>query len=61
VRGRKTSQTMMLSLIAAEQRVPKAHPLRRIKQLANAVLQALSPTFEAMYAAAVGRSCHSPG
>jgi hypothetical protein len=37
----------MLSLVAPEQRVPKAHPLRRIKELADAALQALSPTFDA--------------
>jgi transposase len=50
MRGRKTSQTTMLSLVAPEQRVPKAHPLRRIKDLADAALQALSPTFDEMYA-----------
>jgi transposase len=41
----------MLSLVTPEQRVPAGHPLRRIKELAEAVLQALSPTFDAMYAA----------
>jgi transposase len=40
----------MLSLVAPEQRVPEAHPLRRIKQLADSALKALSPTFDAMYA-----------
>jgi transposase len=40
----------MLSLVAPEQRVPKTHPLRRIKELADAALQALSPTFDVMYA-----------
>lgn len=50
MRGRKTPQTTMLSLVTPEQRVPKAHPLRRIKELADAALQALSPTFDAMYA-----------
>jgi transposase len=50
VRGRKNSQTTMLSLMTPEQRVPKGHPLRRIKELADAALQALSPTFDAMYA-----------
>jgi transposase len=51
VRGQKPSQTTMLSLVAPSQRVPPAHPLRRIKELADAALQALSPTFDAMYAA----------
>src|SRR5512138_355587 len=50
MRGRKTSQTTMLSLVAPEQRVPKSHPLRRIKELADAALGALSSTFDAMYA-----------
>jgi transposase len=40
----------MLSLVAPEQRVPQAHPLRRIKQLADAALEALSATFDEMYA-----------
>ena len=50
MRGRKISQTTMLSLVAPEQRVPQGHPLRRIKQLADAALQSLSTTFDAMYA-----------
>jgi transposase len=40
----------MLSLVSPEQRVPKEHPLRAIKGLADAALRELSPTFEAMYA-----------
>jgi len=50
VRGRKTSQTTMLSLMTPEQRVPGNHPLRGIKPLVEAALQALSPTFDEMYA-----------
>src|SRR5512141_3044759 len=50
MRGRKTSQTTMLTLVAPELRVPKSHPLRRIKDLADAALGALSSTFDAMYA-----------
>lgn len=40
----------MLSLLSPEQRVPKEHPLRRIKQLADAALAELSPVFDEMYA-----------
>jgi transposase len=40
----------MLTLASPEQRVPKTHPLRRIKQLADGALQALSSTLDAMYA-----------
>lgn len=46
----------MLSLISTEQRVPKDHPLRRIKQIADKALKELSPTFDAMYAGAGRRS-----
>lgn len=51
MRGRKTSQTTMLSLISPEQRVPGDHPLRGIKRLADEALRALSPVFDEMYAA----------
>jgi transposase len=41
---------MMLAWIDIEARVPLNHPLRPIKQLADAALQALSETFDQMYA-----------
>lgn len=41
----------MLSLLSPEQRVPNDHPLRRIKQLADAALQELSPVFDELYSA----------
>jgi len=40
----------MLCLISPESRVPKDHPLRRIKRLVDEVLRDLSPLFEEMYA-----------
>ena len=40
----------MLVLRSPEDFVPKQHPIRRIKKLADEVLRTLSPTFEAMYA-----------
>jgi transposase len=39
----------MLMVMNVEQRIPREHPLRRIKQLAEAVLQELSPIFDQMY------------
>src|SRR6202035_1174135 len=42
-----------------EQRVPQEHPLRRIKQLAEMVLQRLSASFDRMYSA-TGRSSIPP-
>ena len=41
----------MLCLLSAETRVPADHPLRDIKRLCDAALEALSPVFDAMYAA----------
>ena len=39
----------MLSLVGPDQRVPKDHPIRRIKELADAELKRLSPVFDEMY------------
>lgn len=51
MRGRPTGQVTMLSLQTPEQRVPKGHPLRRVKVLADQALAAMSSEFDAMYAA----------
>jgi transposase len=40
---------MLFSYLSPEARVPATHPLRPIKAMADAVLQQLSSTFEAMY------------
>jgi transposase len=40
----------MYCLISPESRVPKDHPLRRVKVLVDEVLRDLSPLFEEMYA-----------
>src|SRR4030095_11523623 len=50
MRGNVHPQSEMLCLISPESRVPRDHPLRRIKTLVDAVLRDLSPLFEAMYA-----------
>jgi len=39
----------MLTLITPEQRVPRDHPLRRIKVMADRELKRLSPIFDGMY------------
>jgi transposase len=41
----------MLCLLSPEDRVPKDHPLRGIKKLAEAALEELSPLFDVMYSA----------
>lgn len=49
MRGTPEKQAMMLSLISPEQRVPKDHPIRRIKVMADQELKKLSPVFNQMY------------
>src|SRR5216683_1035245 len=51
MRGEERQQRSMLMVLNLEQRVPRDHPLRRIKQLAETVLQLLSPSFDRMYSA----------
>ena len=51
MRGEERQQRSMLMVLNLEQRVPTDHPLRRIKQLAETVLQGLSPSFDRMYSA----------
>lgn len=59
MRGRNESQVTMLSLVTPDQRVPKDHPLRKVKTLADGALAALSPTFDEMYSK-VGRPSIPP-
>ncbi len=49
MRGKPSKQSTMLSLRTPEERIPADHPLRRIKDMADAALATLSPTFEKMY------------
>jgi transposase len=49
VRGTDQQQTLMLTLVTPDRRVPADHPLRRIKALADQAPGALSPTFDEMY------------
>ena len=56
MRGKRSGQTSMLMLGSPESVVPKAHPIRRVKALADEVLADMSPTFDAMYAAGGRRS-----
>ena len=51
MRGEERRQRSMLMVMNVEERVPREHPLRRVKQLAEAVLSELSGTFDAMYSA----------
>jgi len=49
MRGREDNQTSMLSLRTPEQRVPKDHPLRAVKELAEEALKSISPVLDSMY------------
>lgn len=49
MRGRVEQQETMFSLMTPAQRVPKDHPIRRIKAIADAELERLSPVFGQMY------------
>jgi transposase len=50
VRGRQNPQISMLAFIDLESRVPLDHPLRTIKNIADAALREMSPLFDEMYA-----------
>jgi transposase len=59
MRGADTEQSSMFSYISAERRVPKDHPLRAIRTMADAALKELDQRFEGMYAA-MGRPSIPP-
>ena len=59
MRGSDPQQSSMFSYISAEQRVPKDHPLRAIRLMADAALKELGPTFDRIYAAG-GRPSIAP-
>lgn len=59
MRGKRSGQESMLSVRTPGDRVPKDHPLRRVKDLADGALAALSPTFDAMYSR-IGRPSIPP-
>ena len=49
MRGQDTQQAVMYSYLSPEQRVPKDHPLRPIREMADRALERLSGLFEEMY------------
>jgi len=59
MRGQDTQQSTMFSYLAPAERVPEDHPLRPIRQMVDVSLKALSPSFDAMYAA-YGRPSIAP-
>jgi transposase len=51
MRGEERQQTKLFSYVSPEHRIPPKHPIRAIRQVVNRALQALSPQFDALYAA----------
>jgi hypothetical protein len=49
MRGEERRQRSMLLVVNLEERIPKEHPLKRVKQMADAALKELSPLFDQMY------------
>jgi transposase len=59
MRGKDNQQSAMFSYLSPEDRVPADHPLRPVRRMADAALQALSPVFNQMYVA-FGRPSIAP-
>src|ERR1035437_1695052 len=59
MRGEERRQRGMLMIMEPGDRVPREHPLRRVKELADAALAQLSPLFDEMYSA-IGRPSIPP-
>ena len=59
MRGSGDPQEVMLAFVDMEERVPKDHPLRTIKAVADGALKRLSPEFDRMYSN-VGRASVPP-
>jgi len=60
MRGNDQQPNSMFSYVSPEQRVPKDHPLRAIRQLVDDILSELSREVDRLYAK-VGRPSIPPG
>lgn len=49
MRGMESWQNAMFSYVSLEERVPKDHPLRRLRILVNGILASMSPLFDERY------------
>jgi transposase len=59
MRGLDIRQTAMFSYLSPEQRVPADHPLRRVREITDRLLEELSGLFDQMYSA-IGRPSIPP-
>lgn len=51
MRGELDPQPEMFSYVDLESRIPRKHPIRKIRRIVDEALKELEPTFETMYAA----------
>ncbi len=51
MRGKHEPQADLFCLVDAERLIPKDHPIRAIKKMADSALREMSPVFDEMYAA----------
>lgn len=49
MRGQEDSQTLMFSYVSLEERVPREHPLRRLRRLVDDILKSMSGLFDEVY------------
>lgn len=56
MRGADVTQSAIFSYRTLEERIPRKHPLRKLRGLVDGILEALHADFEAMYAGS-GRPC----
>lgn len=59
MRGRKAAQTNFLCLVNVEDRIPREHPIRQVKQLIGEVFREMDGHFDELYAEA-GRDSVPP-
>ena len=59
VRGIEDKQNTLFSYVSQEDRIPEHHPMRKLRELIDPILEKLSPAFEKMYAE-VGRPSIPP-
>jgi transposase len=59
MRGRKRAQRQFIAVVDIEARIPKEHPIREIKRLADEVFSRMSDRFSAMYSE-IGRPSIPP-
>jgi|SRR6266853_548350 len=59
MRGSDTQQSAMFSYLSPEQRVPAGHPLRKVREITDRLLEELSDVFDEMYST-MGRPSIAP-